>query len=119
MLANIRYKMRLLRSVISRTSIAEVNGARVIPVRNAAIPTSIITFVSDEFKSNQPERTEPMLPPQLSPGAKIPPDAPVVNENTEPKILNNGIYQPEYLTFVNKVDTINDFPEPNMLSFTK
>ena len=98
---------------------AEVNGVLVIPVRNATMPERIIKFVSVEDNPIQPERTDPILPPALRPGAKIPPDAPVVKERMGPAILNKGIYQIEYL-FAVKSETVKScLPEPSTLTFIK
>ena len=68
--ASIRWKMRECLSVISNTIMAEVKGARVIPVRKATIPESITTLVSAGERWIRSENTAPMLAPILRAGAK-------------------------------------------------
>ena len=117
--ASIRWKIKECLSVISNTIMAEVKGARVIPVRKATIPPRITTLVSLGVKFIQPEITDPTLAPAESAGAKIPPAPPEVKDNAGPIILKIGIYQSSCLSSVKSVRSIISFPEPRISRFTK
>lgn len=95
--------------------IADVNGVRVTPVRNPTIPAKIKRFVFVSDKCIQPANTEPTLAPALSDGAKMPPAAPVVNDNIEPPTLNIGTYHDKYFGEVNSAFAINSFPDPKII----
>lgn len=82
--ANIKWKIKECLSVISKTMIADVNGALVIPVKKATIPAKTTTLVSLFDKSITPEITEPILAPAVRAGAKIPPAPPEVNDKAVP-----------------------------------
>src|ERR1700712_1833343 len=104
--------MRLWRSVISNTMMEEVNGVLVMPVKNPTIPESISRFVLESERFIHPDSTDPIQAPELSAGANIPPAAPVLKEKTEPVMRMMGAYQGRYLSDVNKMRVMTDFPEP-------
>src|ERR1700679_1340812 len=88
--ASIRWKITLWRSVISSTSIAEVKGVRVTPVRKPTIPDNITRLVLAADRCIQPEIVAPTLAPALSAGANTPPDAPVEKEKNGPDDPQQG-----------------------------
>ena len=113
--ANIKKKIRLCRSVISSTSIADVNGLLVMPVRKATIPVMIRRLVLSGLKLSKPEIAAEIEAPMLNDGAKTPPAAPELKHKAEPTHFPIGTYHSKYLSEVNKDPRIISLPGPAIL----
>ena len=113
--ANIKKKIKLCRSVISNTRIAEVNGLLVIPVKKATIPVMMSKLVLSALKCNIPENAAEIEAPMLKLGAKTPPALPELKLNADPSHLPIGTYHSRYLSDVNKEPTIISLPGPAIL----
>ena len=110
--ANIKKKIAECLSVISMTTIADVKGERVMPVKKAVIPTTISKLALLPVNSNKPDVTAPILAPILKDGANMPPAPPMLNELIKPPIRTKGMYQATVLSPVNKVRSMISLPEP-------
>ena len=112
--ASIRWNIKECLSVISRTKIADVKGALVMPVRKATIPARTNTLVSLSVRFITPANTLPIVAPVDNAGAKIPPAPPDVNAKAGPNILSIGTYQASVLLSVKRTLSIMSFPDPKI-----
>ena len=105
-------KIKLWRSVISNTRMAEVNGLRVIPVKNATMPVIMSRLVLSGLRCSIPEKAAEIEAPILKLGANTPPALPELKLNAEPNHLPTGTYHSKYLSELNNEPTIISLPGP-------